>query len=459
MTCVLSVEVFPDGNYGNIRIVTGNAPYIGSIESPMTYTGDSGWEPKKFIPDSPYTDYVPHDLNFECAVYSCAVEQKPIHAYIRPERFDFWMEMFLLPLQPPNGNIHYCTYSQVISKDPDYNRLADLSYETAADVLMTCIKLRGAKDFQKTMDEVIGDIRRICCAARCAILLMDFNHRVCSVLCEDLDPDKGLRPMRQIVDADFFEIAESWSDAIDGSNCLVITDKHDWAFVKERTPAWYDNLRVSGVETLVLYPLLNGEELLGYIWTTNFDVEHIFRIKETLKLTTVFLAAEIANFQFVKRMETLGSIDLLTGIYNRNAMNNRLLQLAPRAERTPSAFGVVCADLNGLRQMNSRDGHYAGDLQLKNAALVLQKIFLGNEIYRIGGDEFLILAVDISEEELNRRVEKLRQQSSAECGVNFAVGCAYDSEGKDIRRTMRLADERMYEDKALYYRLHPEKMQ
>ena len=69
----------------------------------------------------------------------------------------------------------------------------------------------------------------------------------------------------------------------------------------------------------------------------------------------------------------------------------------------------------------------------------------------------MIVAVDITETELNSRVERLRRQS-AEDGVSFAVGSAFDNDGRDIRRTMRLADERMYEDKALYYRLHPDRM-
>ena len=69
----------------------------------------------------------------------------------------------------------------------------------------------------------------------------------------------------------------------------------------------------------------------------------------------------------------------------------------------------------------------------------------------------MILAVDISEAELDRRVDRLRRQSVSGT-VSFAVGSAFDADGTDIRRAMRLADERMYEDKALYYRLHPDRM-
>ena len=456
MTCVISVEVFPDGNYGNIRIVTGNIPYINSIENPREFDESVTWEGKSFVPDSPYTDYIPKDLNFETFVYRCAVGKQPLHTYTSPERFNFWLDMYFMPMHSPKENVYYCTYTQIVTKEPDSMRMASLSYETAADVLKTCIKLRGAKDFQKTMDEVIKDIRSICEANQCVIMLMDYSRRVCSVLCEDLVEDDGLRPMRKIMGADFFEIAESWTDVIGGSNCLIIKDKHDWTAVKERDQNWYDSLKLAHVDSLVVFPLRHSNELLGYIWATNFAIENAIRIKETLELTTFFLASEIANFQLVRRLETLSAIDVLTGVFNRNAMNNRVMQLDPEADSAPKTFGVVFADLNGLKQLNDREGHYAGDLLLKNAALILQKIFVGNEIYRSGGDEFMIIAVNIDEFELNRRVEALRRVSK-ENDERFAVGCAFDSEAKDIRRAMRLADERMYEDKAKYYRLHPEK--
>ena len=457
MTCVLSVEVFPDGNYGNIRIVTGNAPYIASIEAPHEISESGGWEPKQFIPDTPYTDYIPKDLNFETFVYQCAVGQKPLHTYIKPERFRFWMDLYFFPLRSEQENVYYCTYTQLISEEPESDRMTNLSYETASDVLATCVKLRNAKDFQKTMDEVIKDIRAICGASQCVIMLMDFNHRACSVLCEDLADDERLRSMRDIMGADFFEIAESWTDAVGGSSCFIAKDKHDWNAVRERSPEWYDNMKLNHIESLVLFPLRYGKDLLGYIWAINFDVQNVIRIKETLELTTFFLASEIASHQMVTRLEALSSIDLLTGILNRNAMNNRVLQLDPTMERPSRSCGIVFADLNGLSLLNEDEGHFAGDMLLKKAALLLQRVFVGNEIYRAGGDEFMIVAVDITETELNSRVERLRRQS-AEDGVSFAVGSAFDNDGRDIRRTMRLADERMYEDKALYYRLHPDRM-
>lgn len=73
MTCVVSVENKGNGNYGKLRIVAGNEPYVSSIENPapgvemMTTT---------FTPNTEYTNYMTRDLNFEDFCYRAAVEKK-----------------------------------------------------------------------------------------------------------------------------------------------------------------------------------------------------------------------------------------------------------------------------------------------------------------------------------------------------------------------------------------------
>ena len=158
MTCVISVETKDDGSYGEIRIVDGNPPYIASIEVPNPNLPQM--IASKFVPNSLYQKYIPKDLNFEDFCYRCAVLKQPMHTYVHPERYDFWFNLYMLPLQSI-GNIHYCTYTQIITKNADSEQMSNTSASTASAVLNTCIKLRGATNFQHTMEEVISDIRKI----------------------------------------------------------------------------------------------------------------------------------------------------------------------------------------------------------------------------------------------------------------------------------------------------------
>ena len=179
MTCVVSVEDLGDGKYGKIRIVAGNEAYIDSIEKPAP-----GAEllVQKFEPNSEYTNYLTRDLNFEAACYRAAVERKCLHSYARPDRMEgIWFNMIFLPVNYEEGNLRYCTYTMEINFTPDSENLSSTAGETAAKVLETCIKLRSAKDFKETMNEVIDDIREICSAQSCVILLTDSYERKCSI--------------------------------------------------------------------------------------------------------------------------------------------------------------------------------------------------------------------------------------------------------------------------------------
>ena len=227
--------------------------------------------------------------------------------------------------------------------------------------------------------------------------------------------------------------------------------------LKERNPVWHESLVKAGVESLVLFPLEYSDETLGYIWVTNFDTENAIKIKDTLELTTRLIASEIANYQLVDKLRILGTVDVLTGVNNRNAMNNRVDWFLRSNDKKPATIGVIFADLNGLKQKNDKEGHGAGDKLLKDAANILTDIFYDGEVYRAGGDEFMIIDCEATCEELEKRVEKLRKDSEDPNNISFALGFYFDDGEGDIRKAMRTADERMYADKERYYTRFPER--
>ena len=454
MTSVISVENLEDGKYGEIRIVAGNKAYIDSIENmpdmPQALS-------KKFIPNSLYQDYFPQDPNFEYFLYSSAVLKKPQHSYVHPDRFDFWFNLFSLPLNADDGKLCYCTYTQEITREIESEKMSNVSHDTAAEVLSTCIKLRGASDFKTTMHEVIKDIRNICGAAYCAILNMDGMSSKCSLLCEDVDEEFRKTSYKEdwFTD-DFYSIALSWDEVIDGSNCIIIKDRNDMEFLKAKNPAWYESLISANVESLVLFPLKAGYELLGYIWATNFDTAKTMHIKETLELTTFFLASEISSYQMFDRFRILSTVDLLTGVLNRNEMNNRVMQLSLDDREGRKNIGIVFADLNGLKRMNDDHGHSAGDKLIRDAAKILKEVFSGGEIYRAGGDEFMVLLRDTTITELEDYEKQIKAKAAETDNVSFAVGLCLEEDSQSIYEAMKTADVNMYEDKKQYYEKNPE---
>ena len=452
-TSVISVEMLPDGTCGPIRVEAANEAAIKLAEA--AFDENSAQSVRKFVPGSNYENYMKKELNFENFCYQCAVLKKPIHAYIRPEHFDFWIDQIMLPLNIQDGNKFYCSYTQEISNEVNVDTLTNLSAEISSNVLKTCIKLRGTNNFRKTINEIIEDIRNLCDASTCAILLTDFKEHTCSVLGNSKKEGSKVRPIPEIYTNDFIDYAAKWIRILDGSNCLIIKDGVDLEIVRERDPNWYVSLTEANVDSLVLLPLLHNEEIIGFMWVTNFDVSKVLQIKETLELTTFFIASEVSNYLMLERLEVLSNMDLLTGVRNRNAMNNRVSQLVSGKESV-SKFGVVFADLNGLKPLNDKFGHDAGDKLLKDAANRLKAVFDGCEIYRAGGDEFMVFAPEVDHEFLETRIEMLRKESEDPEKISFALGFSYDSEGGDVRKAMRAADGDMYEDKKRFYEMFPE---
>ena len=439
--CVVSVEFFPDGTYGNIRVVAGNKAHCDDMAA-LNHP---------FEPGCPYEACFPKNPNFEDHCFRCIRDGKPLHAYVDLYMMGLWLNMFLMPLDSDQENIGYCIYCYDVAPKADSSAMADLSADTAADVLKACIKLRGSQNIRQAFQEVIEDIGAICGSDHCCVLLTDDEKHECTTFAEFLREGSCLYPMSRYIQG-FYEIAQTWPDTLAGSTCIIIKDEHDMEKLQEQNPIWKASLEQAGVKTVVLYPLRHSGELLGYMWALNFNVENVLKIKETLELTTFFLASEISNYLLLDKLKILSTIDTLTSVRNRNEMNNRVDRIVAGNEPVPQ--GVLFADLNGLKRVNDEQGHAAGDKMLRAAASILQSVFHDGEVYRAGGDEFMILVNEISEDDVQDRVARVHFLSGKTENVRFSIGVCYGK--KNIRKAMRLADERMYAFKNGYYEAHPE---
>ena len=453
MACIVSVEKLEGGRAGKIRIVTGNQAYIDSIEKPAPGTE---MLTDKFVPNAEYTTYLPRDLNFEDFCYRSAVNKKCLHSYAHPDRFDVWFNMTFLPVEPDIGNVCHCLYIMEINFKADSERLSNISNDMASIVLEACIKIRGATDFVKSMKDVVDDIRDICDADHCCILTMDDYKKSCAVLCESIKEGSGLKSMNAYLDDEFYSIAQEWEKVIAGSNCVIVKNEQDMDVVRERSPRWFESLKMAGVRRIVLFPLKSQNQLLGYIWALNFNAGNAVKIKETLELTTFILGSELGSHLLLDKLKILSSKDMLTGVLNRNEMNNYVDKLSAGLEGSANSVGVVFADLNGLKTTNDQQGHNAGDALLKNAAAALRDVFDEDQIFRAGGDEFSIIVEGVDEAQLAQKIQSVRE-AAAKRGVSFALGGSVEAEKKNVRVALRHADENMYEDKKRYYEANPEK--
>ena len=142
--------------------------------------------------------------------------------------------------------------------------------------------------------------------------------------------------------------------------------------------------------------------------------------------------------------------DKLTGCYNRT----RLERMKHTYMNCDSLF-VMFVDVNNLKKMNDTFGHEAGDALLRSATRKLQYWKDFGDLYRLGGDEFLVVIQDKPENECMKLVDRWypkvgnlnRKTDGFRCML--AIGCAFSQTDKDVDKLSKIADERMYEHKKI----------
>ena len=147
----------------------------------------------------------------------------------------------------------------------------------------------------------------------------------------------------------------------------------------------------------------------------------------------------------------MSETDQLTGLNNRNCYEWRLDTYAAVYKHS---ICCIYIDINGLHELNNTKGHKAGDEMLQYIADVVKKQFGKKDTFRIGGDEYVAFALELSEEDVKSRIAEMNAQIT-EKGYHAAVGYAYHS-GKtaDINSMIVNAESKMYQDKAEYYKHH-----
>lgn len=142
--------------------------------------------------------------------------------------------------------------------------------------------------------------------------------------------------------------------------------------------------------------------------------------------------------------------DHLTGLYNKG----KYLSMIEDTYLNQDSIAIFNFDVNNLKVMNDTYGHEAGDKLLIKAANSIRKV-TSNRVhgYRMGGDEFLMVACNVSTEEtqtlLERWEKELDRLNTPEDGIHcvIAVGVAYGKKEYNLPELMKTADQLMYEDK------------
>jgi len=169
-----------------------------------------------------------------------------------------------------------------------------------------------------------------------------------------------------------------------------------------------------------------------------------------LVLCTVILSGALVESDRAHRRRS--TLDPLTGLFNRNALEQKLAELdgQPSSEAEGFSHALLLCDLDHFKRVNDQLGHAAGDAVLQDVAYTMRATLrAGDSIYRVGGEEILVVlpgadeaaAVEIAE----RLCEAVRERRPVGVAVSVSIGVAVSQPGAvDSDRLVTSADEALY---------------
>lgn len=205
-------------------------------------------------------------------------------------------------------------------------------------------------------------------------------------------------------------------------------------------------------------PLKKLTEEAKKMITGDMNVEFNISQKDEIgELAKSFAAAKIHINQYMKQMQGLAFRDSLTGIGNKMAYDNYRSQLQLRIDNGEvTSYGIVVLDTNNLKEINDTYGHENGNAYLINCCKLICQIFAHSPVFRIGGDEFIVILLGEDLKNYQTLLKRLREnqnltknaafpwkQISIACGIAIAENAKETS----FADTFSKADDSMYKNK------------
>lgn len=240
-----------------------------------------------------------------------------------------------------------------------------------------------------------------------------------------------------------FEVVSLWYDSFRKNKNVIIKELEE---VKEVDPLAYEYLKPQDIHSLVVNPIMNKDQVVGFYGVDNPPRELLNHISTLFWIVGHFIGSLLKRRDLVKRLENLSMNDQMTQVGNRHAMHEYQKRL-----RKGDSFGIIYFDVMGLKKVNDTEGHKAGDQLLLRACECIKKQFDRQKMFRLGGDEFLVIAKGIGKEEIDKRIAALKVDM-VEQKARMALGFVWEeSYGGDYDEVLAKADNIMYEDKRKYY--------
>ncbi|MBO4903000.1 MAG: GGDEF domain-containing protein [Lachnospiraceae bacterium] len=258
----------------------------------------------------------------------------------------------------------------------------------------------------------------------------------------------GVHPeIGNLQDVPYDGVIEIWYNEYKRSNRIVIEDLEKYRATSEKM---YQLLKPKGVTSLVTGPLVIEGKYVGFYGVDNPPAAILPEVSELMRLLSYVFAQIISQRDEQNTLLRNSYCDEMTGVRNRRALD----EFEANERDVTKPFGFIMCDLNGLKMVNDTIGHAEGDNMIIDVATALSTVFGIQNVYRIGGDEFVIYDFADNESVFRNEVDELRKFISRK-SRSVSIGAVYCKEPKaDISQIKAEAESQMYAEKRSYYNGH-----
>lgn len=351
-----------------------------------------------------------------------------------------WLRFVLAPV----GENRMCSFSFLdISGEEKTRRRLRRDNATDKAIIRAIRRLISEPSFSRAIDRILQDLSRAIHPDR--LYILETDRKTISNTYEWCAP--GVKSeMASLQNLPYDDYMQSWEKYLENDTVVVIPDIEELR--RHGDIDGYEILKRQNIHSLMSAPLYYQGELIGYLGADNYEENERMDTKYLLETVGAFIAMHVVNQRLMKRLEFASGNDSLTGVKNRNAMDIYFNQHAGESQ-----LGVLFIDVNGLKYVNDTQGHAEGDRLMQNLAEFLCRYFPRDNIYRSGGDEFVIVTPGTMEEKMRGKTREIKDAMQKE-SFSFAIGYAV-SDHRGIQQAAIRADQRMYQDKREYYQNHP----
>ena len=237
-----------------------------------------------------------------------------------------------------------------------------------------------------------------------------------------------------------------WYEQFNETGYQLIEDLEKYRDVSEKM---YAILKPQEIHSLITSPLEKDHGFIGFFGLDNPPADKAKELISIQRLLGFFFVVIMRQRDAQKQLIKYSYIDSLTGVSNRRSLD----EMREKMEQSENTYGILMCDINGLKKMNDEHGHEAGDQLIIDVADCLKEVFGDRRVFRMGGDEFLVIREGGNREQFVHTVREVRDMIERK-HRSVSIGTAFSSEGFTFDALMHMADERMYDDKKRYYEQH-----